>query len=191
MIGESTDDIIGVLYAKDLLHHLHANGKSGVTLREIVREPYYVPETTGIDTLLENMKRKRVHLAIVVDEYGGGAGLVSMEDILEEIVGEIVDEYDAAEETGIQTVSPDIFDVESRVHIDDLNEQFDFGLPEAGDYDTIGGFVFHQLGRVPKEGEHFTWKKLRITVQSVDTRKIHKVRIELDEALGALKTEEG
>eukprot|EP00913_Durusdinium_trenchii_P008946 g8412.t1 len=182
VIGESTDDIIGILYAKDLLHHLHTNGAPGVELRDIVREPYYVPETTGIDTLLENMKRKRVHLAIVVDEYGGVAGLVSMEDILEEIVGEIVDEYDAAEETGIQTISPDVVDVESRVHIDDLNEQFDFGLPEGGDYDTIGGFVFHQLGRVPKSGEHFTWEKLRVTVQAADTRKIHKVRIEAEDS---------
>lgn len=190
VIGESTDDIIGILYAKDLLQYLHKNGDAGVTLREIARDPYYVPETTGIDTLLENMKRKRVHLAIVVDEYGGVAGLVSLEDILEEIVGEIVDEYDAAEETGIQTVSPDIIDVESRVHIDDLNEQFQFGLPEEGDYDTIGGFVFHQLGHVPKTGEHFTWENLRITVKAADTRKIHKVRIEVDEALAALKMEE-
>ena len=126
------------------------------------------------------MKRKRVHIAIVIDEYGGVAGLVSMEDILEEIVGEIVDEYDDAEETGILNISPDVIDVESRVHIDDLNEQFDFGLPEDGDFETIGGFVFHNLGRVPIPEEQFIWQQLRFTVKSADQRSIHMLRIECD-----------
>lgn len=190
VIGDTTDDIIGILYAKDLLRHLHANNGQSATLRELVREPYYVPETTGIDTLLQSMKHKHVHLAIVIDEYGGVAGLVSMEDILEEIVGEIVDEYDAAEETGISPISPDVVDVESRVHIDDLNEQFNFQLPEDGDYDTIGGFVFHELGRVPTVNESLNWKNLRITIQSADQRSIHKLRIETDRSLETAVTED-
>jgi CBS domain containing-hemolysin-like protein len=191
VIGESTDDIIGILYAKDLLRYVNIVNGQPVALKEIVREPYYVPETTGIDKLLEMMKRERVHVAIVVDEYGGVAGLVSMEDILEEIVGEIVDEYDAAEDTGIVAVSPDIIDVDSRVHIDDLNEQFQLDLPEDADYDTVGGFVFRQLGRVPVNGDQFTWGRLRVTVKKADKRRIHKIRLQRDETLAAHGAEEG
>lgn len=180
VIGESTDDIIGILYAKDLLKQFNNGDGREVTLKEILREPHYVPETTGIDTLLQTMRKDRVHMAIVVDEYGGVAGLVSMEDILEEIVGEIVDEYDDAEDDGIHKVSADIIEVESRVHIDDLNEMFDFNLPEKGDYDTIGGFVFTRLGRIPISGDTFTWNRLRIEVLDADKRKINKLRIEVD-----------
>ena len=180
VIGDTTDDILGILYAKDLLRHVDRTNGRQASVREIAREPYYVPETTGIDSLLEMMKRKRVHLAIVVDEYGGVAGLVSMEDILEEIVGEIVDEYDAAEDTGITALSEDVVEVDSRVHIDDLNEQFPFDLPEDAGYDTVGGFVFHQLGRVPVSGETFTEGAVRVTVQEADKRRIHKVRLERD-----------
>jgi putative hemolysin len=185
VIGETTDDIIGILYAKDLLKHLNSTHDKAVTLADIVREPFYVPETTGIANLLETLKRKRVHLAIVVDEYGGVAGLVTMEDVLEEIVGEIVDEYDAAEGTGIKTIGPNITEVDARVHIDDLNEQFDYGFPEEGDYDTIGGFVFTQLGRVPEPNDSFTWNLLRITVLEADKRKVGKLRIEVDQTLAA------
>ena len=183
VIGETTDDIRGVLYAKDLLQHVHADNGKTATPESIAREPFYVPETTTIDNLLEAMKRKRVHVAIVVDEYGGVAGLVSMEDILEEIVGEIVDEYDAAEETGIVAISPDVLEVQSRVHIDDLNEQFQLDLPEDADYDTIGGFVFRHLGRIPDSGETFTWGQLRFTVKAADSRRIHKIRLERDRTL--------
>jgi len=190
VIGETTDDIIGILYAKDLLKHVSSENSKTVKLADIVREPFYVPETTGIANLLETLKRKRVHLAIVVDEYGGVAGLVTMEDVLEEIVGEIVDEYDATEETGIKTTGPNVTEVEARVHIDDLNEQFDYGLPEEGDYDTIGGFVFTQLGRVPEPNDSLTWNLLRITVLEADKRKIGKLRIEVDHTLAATPAEE-
>ena len=185
VIGESTDDIVGILYAKDLLRYLSAANEETVTLRDIVREPFYIPDTTGADTLLENMKRQHVHMAIVLDEYSGVAGLVTMEDILEEIVGEIVDEYDADEDTGIYPLSPGVVEVESRVHIDDLNDQFDFDLPKHGDFETIGGFVFSQLGRVPHPGDSLTWQKLRVTVLQADKRRIHRLRIEVDETLAA------
>jgi CBS domain containing-hemolysin-like protein len=190
VIGETTDDIIGILYAKDLLKHLNSTNDKTVKLADIVREPFYVPETTGIANLLETLKRKRVHLAIVVDEYGGVAGLVTMEDVLEEIVGEIVDEYDAMEGTGIQSTGPNVTEVEARVHIDDLNEQFDYGLPEDSDYDTIGGFVFTQLGRVPEPNDSLTWNLLRITVLEADKRKIGKLRIEVDHTLASAASEE-
>jgi len=181
IIGESTDDIVGVLHAKDLLKHWPQNGDGELGLRQIVREPFYVPETTGIDTLLEMMKRERIHLAIVLDEYSGVSGLVTMEDILEEIVGEIVDEYDEDEEDGIEQVQPGVIVVDARVHIDDLNERFSFGLPEDGDFDTIGGFVYSQLARVPKPDESCTWQRVKVTVLDADKRKVHKLRIDFDE----------
>ena len=190
VIGESIDDIIGILYAKDLLKHLDNGNGRQVSLREIVREPLYVPETTGIDSLLEQMKREHIHIAIVIDEYSGVAGLVTMEDILEEIVGEIVDEYDPAIEEEIHVVEPGVLEVEARVRIDDLNDEYDLELPDDGDFDTVGGFVYSQLGRVPKPRETFTWKNLRITVLTAGKRKIHKVRIEVDESLAATAQEE-
>ena len=190
VIGESPDDVDGILYAKDLLKHLDlANGQQPA-LKDIIREPFYVPETSGIDTLLETMRHKHVHLAIVLDEYGGVAGLVTMEDVLEEIVGEIVDEYDATEEVTIRQIKPGVHEVDARVHTDDLNEQFDYGLPEDGDFDTIGGFTVTQLGRVPEPGETLTWGRLRITVLAADKRKIHKLRIEVDPSQAAATAED-
>ena len=183
VIGESTDDILGLLYAKDLLKALPAQrtaGESISVLRDLLREPVHVPVTTEIP-LLELMKRKKVHLAIVLDEYGGVAGLVTMEDILEEIVGEIDDEYDKPEEAEeIHIVSPTVTEVDGRVHLDDLNELFHYGLPEDGEFDTIGGFVFSQLGRVPSVGEAISWKQLKFTVLTADRRKITRLRIEVE-----------
>ena len=190
VVGETTDDIIGILYAKDLLQHLDNGNGQRVALENIVREAIYVPETTAIDKLLERMKREHVHIAIVIDEYSGVAGLVTLEDILEEIVGEITDEYDPEEEEEIHQISDDVIEVDARVHVDELNEQFEFDLPEDGDFETIGGFVFNQLGRVPKSRESFTWRNLRLTVLNVGKRKIHKLRIEIDRTVAATATEE-
>lgn len=183
IIGENTDDLIGILYAKDLLLH-SPNEEQPFNLREsgLIRKPLYVPETTHIDTLLETMKKERIHMAIVVDEYGGVAGLVCMEDILEEIVGEIDDEYDDQEESGISILSPTETELDARLHIDDLNEQFDFGLPEDGDYDTLGGFILTQLNRVPQVNESFTWNHLNLKILNVEKRKIDRVYIEVTQA---------
>ncbi|MCA9040807.1 MAG: HlyC/CorC family transporter [Planctomycetaceae bacterium] len=178
IIGESTDDIIGILYAKDLLK-VTPEKADKFSLRKLVRQPLYVPETTGINTLLETMKKERIHIAMVVDEYGGVAGLVCMEDILEEIVGEIDDEYDEEEESGIEIISETIAELDPRLHIDDLNEQFDYNLPEEGDYDTIGGFILTLLNRVPNQNEILDWNHLKFTILDVDQRKINKVRIEV------------
>jgi putative hemolysin len=179
VIGASTDDIVGILYAKDLLRHL-SNGTDDheLHLKDVVREPFYVPETTGIDKLLESMKRRRIHIAIVLDEYGGVAGLVTMEDVLEQIVGEIVDEYDTAEDSGIRQIAPGVVEVASWVRIDDLDEQFAFDFPDDEDYDTIGGFMYAQLGRIPKKRDVLTWHQLRLTVLEADKRRIHKIRID-------------
>lgn len=181
--GESTDDIIGVLYAKDLLRHIADSNGQTPLLRDIVREPFYVPETSGIGSLLETMKHTQVQLAIVLDEYGGVAGLVTMEDILEEIVGEIADEFDPAEKQVIKQLDAQTYEVDARVHIDDLNDQFQYNLPEDDDFDTIGGFVFSQLGRVPTADEEVTWRQLRITVLDADKRKINRLRLQIDTSL--------
>ncbi|WP_459554788.1 hemolysin family protein [Lacunimicrobium album] len=177
VIGESTDDVKGVLYAKDLLKETAHPSQDGWDVLRILRKPFYVPETTGINTLLEILKRERVHIAIVLDEYGGISGLVTMEDILEEIVGEITDEYDEEEEQRIEELEEGIAVVDGRVHIDELNEKFDYGLSEDEDYDTIGGFVFARLGRIPKENESVTWNNLEVTVLEADARKVIKVQI--------------
>lgn len=182
VIGESTDDIIGLLYAKDFLNALAPQRPGDViaVLRDIVREPVYVPTTTQIPALLELMKRKKVHIAMVLDEYGGVAGLVTMEDILEEIVGEIADEFDEHEHLEqIQVVSPTVVEVDARVHLDDLNERLHYNLPEDGEFDTVGGFVFSQLGRLPTAGEELSWQHLKFTVLSADRRTITRLRIEV------------
>lgn len=178
VIGASTDDIIGILYAKDLLRHFSAEKGGALHLKDVVREPFYIPETTGIDKLLESMKRRGVHIAIVVDEYSSVAGLVTMEDVLEQIVGEIQDEYDSAEDTGIRQVGPASLEVAPWVRIDDLDEQFALDFPEDEDYDTIGGFVYAQLGRIPKRRDMLTWKQLRLTVLDADKRRIRRIRID-------------
>jgi CBS domain containing-hemolysin-like protein len=182
VIGESPDDIVGILYAKDLLRHLPPVGNP-VALTTILREPLYIPETTTIDDLLEQMRRERLHMAIVLDEYGGVVGLVTLEDILEQIVGEIVDEFDRAEKESIVAVDELTVDADARVHLDDLNEQFNYGLPEDEDFDTIGGFIFSRLGRIPESGETITWNQLRLTVLEADRRRVLKVRIVRDESL--------
>ena len=185
VIGDSTDDVLGILYAKDLLKALAPtrNGQIIPVLRDIIREPVFVPITTAIPSLLELMKRQKIHIAIVHDEYGGVAGLVTMEDILEEIVGEIADEYDD-EQVGddIRELNDSVVEVSARVRLDELNRRFDFGLPEDGDFDTVGGFVFAQKGSMPSPGESFGWQKLRFTVLSADTRVVKRLRIDRNAA---------
>ena len=183
VIGKSTDDIVGILYAKDLLRYTGESAGKPTSLPEICRKPFFVPETTRVDRLLQTMKRERVHLAIVLDEYGGVAGLVTMEDLLEEIVGEIDDEYDDTEPDPIKRLSPTINELDARVHIDDLVEEFDYDLPEDRDrdYDTIGGFVVSHLGRIPKQDESFTWNDLKVTVLRSDERRVQRIRIEHDD----------
>uniref|UniRef100_A0A7C2NZP6 HlyC/CorC family transporter n=1 Tax=Schlesneria paludicola TaxID=360056 RepID=A0A7C2NZP6_9PLAN len=182
--GDSTDDILGILYAKDLLRALEPNRQPGEpipVLRDLIREPVYVPVTTEIPALLELMKRQHVQIAIVLDEYGGVAGLVTMEDILEEIVGEIEDEYDEdVIRQRISIVSDTVAEVDARVHLDDLNERFGYGLPEDQEFDTIGGFVFSLLGHMPTAGEELKYRRLKFTVLAADRRKITRLRIERD-----------
>lgn len=176
VVDGSMDDIIGLLYARDLLGAFTSGGEHR-SLREIIRPPFYVPETTTINTLLDRMKQERLHLAIVLDEYGGVTGLVTLEDILEEIVGDIADEFDDRPEDLYRVIDPHTLWVDARMHLDELNELFELNLPDDKDFDTIGGFVFSELGRVPRKGEQLQWNQLCITVLEVTERKL--VELEL------------
>ena len=175
---ESLDHIIGVLYVKDLIEFI-GNDRS-FELRKIVRDALMVPESKPVKELLAEFKAKKVHMAIVLDEYGGTAGLVTIEDILEEIVGEIHDEYEPTEETPhIDRVDDHTVEVDARVYIYDLNDELELELPEDEDYDTVGGFVFSTLGHIPEAGEGFDFEGVRFTVTAAERTKVSRVRLDL------------
>lgn len=169
------DNIVGVLYAKDTLPYLQ-QGKLQTTARELARSAYFVPESKRIDELLHDLRQSRVHIAIVVDEYGGTAGLVTIEDILEEIVGEIQDEYDQEEER-IQVLGEGQAVFDAAVSVDDVNRTIGSALETDG-YDTLGGLVYHALGKMPKTGDRFAVDGMHVTVLSTTGRRIGKVKIE-------------
>jgi putative hemolysin len=173
---ESIDNVLGILYAKDLLPFL-ARGEQP-EVRAILREPLFVPESISVDDLLHNFQRGKVHIAIVLDEYGGTAGLVTIEDLIEEIVGEIQDEYDA-EEPMVEPLSEDEARVDGRASIDDLAEHFGVDLDGADreQYDTVGGLVYHEIGGVPNVGDTVEVDGLTLTVESTDGRRVGKVLV--------------
>ncbi len=173
---DSSDNIIGVLYVKDLLAFLQADERPHLLPTAYVRPAYYIPESKPVDALLEEMRRAKIHLAIVMDEYGGTAGLVSIEDILEEIVGDIQDEYDAEEQLPVQHQEDGSVLVDGMVPIDDVNELLSVDLPTE-DFDTLGGFVVGLLGRAPNPGEEVTHGKLRMIAHEVDHRRLVRVQI--------------
>jgi CBS domain containing-hemolysin-like protein len=181
VFDESIDDIVGLLYAKDLIRYLGEALEQGETfdLQQVLREPYVVPETKSVSELLAEFKARKVHLAMVVDEYGGTAGLVTIEDILEELVGEIQDEYEEQEQLPeVQRINDHAAEVDARVHIDDLNDALSLELPEDEDYDTVGGFVFATLGHVPEAGESFEAHDVKVTVTAAEKTKVLRVRLE-------------
>jgi CBS domain containing-hemolysin-like protein len=172
---DDIDNVIGILYAKDLLAHWR-NGGEPRQVRGLEREVYYVPETKPVSDLLRELQKKKVHIAIVVDEYGGTAGLVTIEDILEEIVGEIQDEYDT-EEFYMDRVSDDEYIFSARVDLDDINDIMSVELPTE-ESDTLGGLVYTMLGRVPTVGDWVDVADVRLTVLSVEARRIGMVKIQ-------------
>jgi putative hemolysin len=173
---ESIDNILGILYAKDLLPYLARGETPSIT--SILRTPLFVPESITIDDLLHNFQRRKVHIAIVLDEYGGTAGLVTIEDLIEEIVGEIQDEYDV-EEPMIEAISESEARVDGRASVDDLAEHFDmeFNGEDSEQYDTVGGLVYHEIGGVPAEGDVVEVDGLTLTVESTDGRRVGKVMV--------------
>ena len=171
------DNIQGLLYAKDLLQTMNGSADKKSSLRELLRPAYFVPETKKADELLAEMQSQRIHMAIVVDEYGGVTGLVTLEDIIEEIIGEIRDEFDQKEEMLYQSVKPGEYLFLGRIDLDDFNQIMDSHLPKV-EADTLAGFIYDQMGRIPEEGETISVDGLLLTVDLVSGRRIRRVRAE-------------
>ncbi len=175
---ERIDNIIGILYIKDLLPYLYSKKKDKkLDLTKLIRSPYFVPEQKKISELLKEFQKNRIHMALVVDEYGGIAGLVTLEDIIEEIVGEIQDEYDR-ETPLITQIDENTFVVDGRIQLEELNEELHLNLPEEGGIETISGFIFNLMGSVPQEKESVRYNGYLFTVEKVVKNRIKKVRIE-------------
>ena len=174
---ESVDHIVGILYAKDLLRLIAAGG-TRPRLRDIMRPALFVPESQSVDDLLHELQRRKVHMAVVLDEYGGTAGLVTIEDLLEEIVGEIQDEFDEEEPMKVE-IGPGEVILDGRAAIDDLTELVEpaLELEDDEEYDTLGGFVYHRIGRVPVVGDAVVIEPFVITVIKVSGRRVGKVRV--------------
>lgn len=175
----SIDRIVGVVYAKDLLRYWGARPEE-LTLTTVMRTPYFVPETKRIEDLLVDFRTRRVHMAIVVDEYGGTSGLITIEDLLEEIVGDIQDEYDLEEEW-VQPQPDGTLLLDARANVEELEEYFDIEIPRDK-FDTVGGFVVHLLGSVPVAGEVACANGLLLQVVEADERKVRRVQASRDPA---------
>jgi CBS domain containing-hemolysin-like protein len=173
------DEIIGVLYTKDMLRQLR-EGHNTLPIRDLVRSAYFVPETKKLDDLLREIRQKRVHMVIVVDEYGSVAGLVTIEDLVEEIVGDIRDEYDR-EENLYEQVNEYKYIFDAKIDIDEFNEIMDMDLDDTG-YETLGGFLYAQLDKIPTVGDTIIFEGVRFTVLSTRGRRITKVEVEREHA---------
>lgn len=173
---ETIDKVVGIVYAKDLLKYWISKAKNG-KIRDIMRKPLFVPETKNIDELFKELKSKRIHIAIVVDEYGGTSGLVTIEDLIEEIVGDIQDEHDAEEEV-FAKVSEGSYIADAKIDIDELSEKLDIEIPKE-DYDTLGGFLVHMSNNIPSVMDEITYKNILFTVIEADERKVSKVGIKI------------
>lgn len=179
----TADNIIGLLYAKDLLKYWGTDA-SAFDLRKTLRVPYYIPETKNLEELLQEFRRKRVHMAVVIDEYGGTSGLVTIEDLLEQIVGDIQDEYDLEEERLVPQPDGSVV-VDARLPVEELEQHFGIQV-EREMFDTVGGLIFQLTGRIPRAGEEMDTDDLHMTILDADERKIRSVRITRSE-----KVEEG
>lgn len=190
VIGENVDDVVGVVYLKDLVQHSYSAGDELDTrVGDLMRPAVFVPDSKPLDTLLREMQRDRNHMALLVDEYGAIAGLVTIEDVLEEIVGEINDEYDADEVAPWEQVGDKQFRVSTRLPIEDLTELYeDLEIDEDLEVDTVGGLLAHELGRVPLPGSEVTWDGLRLRAEGGAD---HRGRVRIGTVLiSPVKTEE-
>lgn len=174
---ETLDRVIGILYVKDLMPILASGERPRVPLRELVRKPWTVPKDRSVELLLREFLHSRSHMAIVVDEFQQTAGVVTIEDALEEIVGEIVDESDEEEEFAIDVIDHDTVEVDGRVMIDDLNELLGWGLPESEDYETIAGYVLFHTGSIPLEGDRIAIGDAEIEILQASNRKLDSLRL--------------
>jgi CBS domain containing-hemolysin-like protein len=172
------DHIVGILYARDLLKHL-GQPPEQFNIRSAIRPAVFVPEIKPLRDLLREFRQQKVHIAIVADEYGGTAGLVTIEDILEELVGEISDEHEPIEPSTFRRVDERTADVDARIYLGDLNRLLGLDLPDDAGYETLGGFVSVTMGRIPPEGTSFEHEGVRYTVTSAEPQKVNRVKIEL------------
>jgi CBS domain containing-hemolysin-like protein len=170
------DNIIGFVYAKDLLREIGKNTED-FKLSDRLRKPYFVPETKILRELLHEFQAQKLHISVILDEYGGTAGIATLEDVLEELVGEIADEYESTPPEQITQVDTDTIEVDARTYINEINEQYQLNLPEGEDYDTVGGFVFSYLGYIPKTGEKFDYGNLKFVITSAEPRRINYLKI--------------
>ena len=175
---DTVDNVVGVLYVKDLLKFLIKENEE-IRLDEIIRKPYFVPESKKLNSLLKEFKKRKVHIAVVVDEYGGTSGIACMEDIIEEIVGDIQDEFDNEAEE-IMEIGEKIYLCDARVDIEDLNKQLKINLP-IEDSDTLGGFVFDIFGKIPVKFEKVKYKNIDFTIQEMEGHKIIKIKVVIHE----------
>lgn len=171
--NESIDNVIGILYVKDIIKCLAE--KQEIDLQKIARKAFFVPESKRIDSLLREFKRHHLHIAIAIDEYGGVSGLVTMEDIIEEIVGDIQDEFDKEQED-ILNISENVWLCDARVDLDDLNEQLEAQFPNE-EFDSLGGFVFDLFGKVPVKYEKASWNDFDFIVQDMEGHRINMVKV--------------
>jgi len=178
---EDRDHIAGVLYERDILG-AWADDRKDVDLRQLVHDPYFVPENMPVRKLLAEFKERRVRLAIVLDEYGGTAGLVTFADVVEEIVGEIHDEHDRPEPVHLRVLSNRLAECSGKVRIDELNETMDLRLPENESFDTIGGLATSVCGHVPTPGEEIRSQNIRLTILDADERSVRRLTLEILDA---------
>jgi CBS domain containing-hemolysin-like protein len=169
---DSIDNIIGTVHAKDLLSHY---GMPDLEVRSIVRGPYFIPETKKISEVLKDLRDNKSHLAIVIDEYGGTAGILTLEDIIEEIIGDVMDEYDADQKLIVEHEDGSIT-VNARLDVEELEDYLNVELPE-GKFESVGGFVISLLGKVPSINEQLTYDNLQMVIEAASSRKIERIRI--------------
>jgi magnesium and cobalt transporter len=173
---EKIDNIIGIIYVKDLLELFIEKSRRKFQLKKILHEPYFVPETMPLDELLLEFKFRRLHLAVVVDEYGGVSGIVTLEDILEEIVGDIIDEFDRAELPAFVKTGENTYEVDSRMPIAEFNENMALALSQE-EFDTIGGYVYDLFGKIPKKGETVSEGDLSFTIKDISGTVINRITV--------------
>ncbi|MBP7735886.1 MAG: HlyC/CorC family transporter [Spirochaetes bacterium] len=178
---ETIDNIVGILYVKDLLKLLIETSKKKFQLKKILHEPYFVPETMTLDELLVEFKLRKLHIAVVVDEYGGFSGIVTLEDILEEIVGEINDEYDTVDLPEIEKKGKNTYEVDSRMPVAEFNEQLGLNISQDG-FDTVGGYVFDLFGKIPEKGESIKDGDIQFTIKDITGTIINRITVTISKS---------
>ncbi|MEE8157152.1 MAG: transporter associated domain-containing protein [Gammaproteobacteria bacterium] len=189
VIGEDRDEVFGVLFAKDLLHFFAQNGGAAFDIQECMRDAVFIPESKRLNVLLREFRASHNHMAIVVDEYGGVAGLLTIEDVIEQIVGEIDDEHDIEDAIFIQAEGDSCYTVLALTKIEDFNEYFGTGFSDE-EYDTVGGLVMHQMGRLPRHGESITFEDYNFKVLRAGRRRIDTLSVSIPDGVSLPEQQE-